>query len=188
MNMPPLSNLMLRAGLALRAVGPVGIASALVIAASAAALAWVVPERAARKEQHRTTLARAAAAPAATVAAVAAQPERAGIDAFYQTLGERRYAEQQVRTLFGLADKAGLALTQGEYRGAYDRHARVYAYQVTLPVRGSYKAVWGFAMSALRAIPFASLDEIDFKRESVNDPAVEARLRLTLYLNGAQFK
>ena len=178
-----LSNILLRTGLAVRAVGPVGIASALVIAASAAALAWILPERVARAEQHRLTLARAAAAPAAVVP-VAVKPETDSVDAFYQTLGERRYAEQQVRTLFGLADKSGLALTQGEYRGAYDRNARLYAYQVTLPVRGSYKAVWNFAMSSLRAIPFASLDEISFKRESVNDTSVEARLRLTLYLAG----
>lgn len=184
MNAPNVSNIMLRAGLALRAVGPVGIASALVIAASAGALAWILPERAAREQQHRATLARAAAAPA-VAAPVVVKPETDSVEAFYQTLGERRYAEQQVRTLFGLADKAGLALTQGEYRGSYDRNARLYAYQVTLPVRGSYKAVWSFAMSALRAIPFASLDEISFKRESVNDTSVEARLRLTLYLAGA---
>lgn len=184
MSAPSLSNIMLRAGLALRAAGPVGIASALVIAASAAALAWILPERVEREQQHRATLARAAATPA-VVAPVALKPETDNVDAFYRTLGERRYAEQQVRTLFGLADKAGLALTQGEYRGAYDRNARLYAYQVTLPVRGSYKSVWNFAMSALRVIPFASLDEISFKRESVNDTSVEARLRLTLYLTGA---
>lgn len=184
MNAPKLSHLMLRVGIALRAVGPVGIGAALVLAASAAALGWILPEREAREQQHRAVLAQAAAARAPAVVQVAL-PEMASIDAFYKALGERRYAEQQVRTLFGLADKAGLALTQGEYRGALDRHARVYAYQVTLPVRGPYKAVWGFAMSSLASIPFASLDEISFKRESVGDANVEARLRLTLYFNEA---
>jgi hypothetical protein len=37
-------------------------------------------------------------------------------------------------------------------------------------------------MGALRAIPFASLDDISFRRDGIQDPAVEARLRLTLYL------
>ncbi|MFD2366051.1 hypothetical protein [Pseudoduganella sp. GCM10020061] len=173
----------LRVGIALRAAGPVGIGAALVLAASAAALGWILPERAARAQQHRAVLAQAAAAPA-PVLVQAAAPQTAAIEAFYKALGERRYAEQQVRTLFGLADKAGLVLARGEYRAAYDRNARVYAYQVTLPVRGPYKAVWGFAMSSLATIPFASLDEISFKRESVGDPDVDARLRLTLYLNG----
>ncbi|HEU4851515.1 MAG TPA: hypothetical protein VFT37_05105 [Telluria sp.] len=181
-----LSTQLLRIGLALRAVGPVGIAAALVIAGSAAALGWILPERAARAQQHRATLALAATTPA--VPAVVAQPQAAGIDAFYDALGERRYAEQQLRTLFGLAAKAGLSLTQGEYRTSYDRNARVHAYQVTLPVRGSYRAVWGFAMSALTAIPFASLDEISFKRDAIGDASVEARLRLTLYLAGTEPK
>lgn len=184
MSAPTLNGLWLRLGIALRTVGPVGLGAALVLAASAAALGWILPERVARAEQHRAVLAQAAAAPAlATVQVV--QPETASIDAFYKALGERRYAEQQVRTLFGLADKAGLSLTQGEYRGTYERNARVHAYQVTLPVRGPYKAVWGFAMSSLASIPFASLDEVSFKRESVGDANVEARLRLTLYLNEA---
>ena len=180
---PALNGLALRLGIALRTVGPVGLGAAVVLAASAAALGWIVPERAARAAQHRAVLAQAAAAP--TQAAVqVALPETASIDAFYKALGERRYAEQQVRTLFGLADKAGLSLTQGEYRGSYERNARVHAYQVTLPVRGPYKAVWSFAMSTLASIPFASLDDITFNRESVGDANVEARLRLTLYLNG----
>ena len=59
-----------------------------------------------------------------------------------------------------------------------------YTYQVTLPVKGSYGAVWKFGMLALRAIPFASLDEISFRRDAIGDAAVEARLRLTLYLAG----
>jgi hypothetical protein len=33
------------------------------------------------------------------------------------------------------------------------------------------------------AIPFASLDQIDFKRDSVNNPNLEAKLRITLYLD-----
>jgi hypothetical protein len=58
----------------------------------------------------------------------------------------------------------------------------VHAYQVTLPVKGSYAAVWNFALDSLRAIPFASLDDISFKRDSIGDDKVAARLRLTLYL------
>ena len=45
-----------------------------------------------------------------------------------------------------------------------------------------YGAIWQFAMGALREIPFASLDDISFRRDGIQDPTVEARLRLTLYL------
>jgi hypothetical protein len=41
-------------------------------------------------------------------------------------------------------------------------------------------------MLALRAIPFASLDDISFKRDAIGTANVEARLRLTLYLARAE--
>jgi hypothetical protein len=59
----------------------------------------------------------------------------------------------------------------------------VHTYQLNLPVKGSYAAIWQFALSALRAIPFASLDDISFRRDSIGDATVEARLRFTLYLS-----
>jgi hypothetical protein len=87
---------------------------------------------------------------------------------------------------FALADKAGLVLSKGEYREAFDSNARVYTYQLTLPVKGSYRAIRDFAMQSLRAIPFASLDEISFRRDAIGDANVEARLRFTLYLRDQQ--
>jgi hypothetical protein len=84
--------------------------------------------------------------------------------------------------LFDLAAKTGLALQQGEYKAAYDKASRVSTYQITLPVKGAYQPVWQFAMQGLRDMPFASLDEIGFRRDTIAEPAVEARLRFTLYL------
>ena len=37
--------------------------------------------------------------------------------------------------------------------------------------------------SALMAIPFASLDEINFRRDAIGSRTLEAKLRFTLYLN-----
>lgn len=104
---------------------------------------------------------------------------------FYGSLGSRRHAEQQVKTLFWLAGKNGLTLTQGQYKSAFDQRGQFYTYQILLPVSGSYPALWQFAMQALATIPFASLDEISFKRESIADNSVNASMRFTLYLNGA---
>ena len=105
---------------------------------------------------------------------------------FYGTLGPRRHAEQQVKTLFGLAAKNGLNLTQGQYKSALDQRGEFYTYQIVLPVSGSYAALWQFASQALATIPFASLDEISFKRESIADNRVDARMRFTLYLVGSK--
>lgn len=174
-----LSSLLLRLRLLLLAAGPVALAGALATLAGAAALAWLIPQGRAQAQLHADAM-RAAAQPVAVVAAPATPDENMAV--FQRTLGEKRYAEQQVRTLFGLAAKAGLNLQQGDYRSGYDQAARVHTYQVTLPVRGSYKAVWRFAMMALAAIPFASLDEVSLRREAVGEADIDARLRFTLYM------
>jgi hypothetical protein len=198
-----LGGLLLRLQLAVRSNPLLAGAGALFLCC-AAALAWSLhvagqldAERAALLAARAARQAAAPAAPggaagAAGPAAAAAQPPSPAaaqpsdpLDAFYTALGPRRYAEQQVRTLFTLAAKNGLSLSQGEYKTGYDRNARVTTYQVNLPVKGSYGAIWQFAMGALRAIPFASLDDISFRRDNIGDPAVEARLRLTLYLKDA---
>jgi hypothetical protein len=191
--MTPLSlgRLLLRLRLVARA-NPLLVVAGLIFLGCAAALAWTIHESI-QLDTERDALvaaraARQAAAATAASAAPAAQPATPPaesvdpLEAFYTALGPRRYAEQQVRTLFTLAAKNGLSLSQGEYKTGYDRNARVTTYQVNLPVKGSYGAIWQFAMGALRAIPFASLDDISFRRDAIGDPAVEARLRLTLYL------
>ena len=55
-------------------------------------------------------------------------------------------------------------------------------YQIVLPVKGGYQPLWQFAMQGLRDMPFASLDEVSFRRDAIAEPVVEARLRFTLYL------
>jgi hypothetical protein len=197
--MKPISfgGMLLRLRLALRA-NPVLAGGGLLFLGCAAGMAWTV-HTAAQLDAERNALVAARAARQAALSrattdagAPAVQPDvqpalqpADPLDAFYETLGPRRYAEQQVKTLFALAAKNGLSLSQGEYKSAYDRNARLTTYQVNLPVKGSYGAIWTFALGTLRTIPFASLDDIGFRRDSIGDPTVEARLRLTLYLKDA---
>jgi hypothetical protein len=181
MTAPALSALVLRLRLWLAARGPVACVAAVLCVAAALALALLLPERALQGQRRAVELGLAALPqpPAAVAAPVSAN---ANLALFYDTLGERRYAEQQVKTLFALASKTGLVLSQGEYKGAPERNGRFHTYQVNLPVKGNYGAIWQFAMLALRAIPFASLDEISFRRETIGETTVEARVRITFYL------
>lgn len=177
---------LLRWRLWLAACGPVACGAAVLCVAGTLALAWLLPQRALQQQRQHiiSTLATlpqpgAGATPALVVAPVSADDNLA---LFYATLGERRYAEQQLKTLFALAAKTGLVLSQGEYQGAFEQNGHFHTYRVNLPVKGNYGAIWQFALLALRAIPFASLDDISFRRENIGEPAVEARVRLTLYL------
>ncbi len=146
----------------------------------AASLLWLLPQRAVEARRQQVAIA-LAARPVSAKPTPAATPNE-NLTVFYAALGERRYAEQQVATLFALAAKSGLTLAQGEYKGSYDEAARVTTYQVVLPVKGSYQAIWQFALACLQTVPFASLDDISFRREAIGEPVVDARLRLTFYL------
>lgn len=102
---------------------------------------------------------------------------------FTSVLGDSHDTEQQIKTIFSFSRKAGLTLSQAEYKLAEDRHGLYRSYQILLPVKGSYGAIRQFCEKTLLAIPFASLDEMSFKRETITNNALEAHLRFTLYLS-----
>ena len=176
----------LRLRLALKGPGPVVYGALALCVLALAAIAWLLQAQevveTARVEARRVAALPPPAPAVLAPAAAAPATDDYHLALFESALGERRNAEQGVKTLFALAAKSGLTLRQGEYKSAYERNARLYTYQVTLPVKGNYGAIWQFALGALRAIPFAALDEITFKRDAIGEANVEARLRLTFYL------
>jgi len=169
------ATLLLRLRLAAMRAGAAGCAAMALLAVGIAALAWAM------KAQGEAT---APLPPAPPMLVQAAPPPTANenLAHFYATLGEKRYAEQQVKQLFDIAAKTGLVLEQGDYKFSVDKASRVAAYQVTLPVRGPYQNIWQFSLQALSAMPFAALEDVAFRRETITEPVVEARLRFTLYL------
>jgi len=181
MNRVNLSALALRARLAMRSIGPVAAGALAVALVAAIVLAWALSAQAREAQQQQGRLVQAAAPPPAPVVSPTAAANE-NLALFYAALGERRYAEQQVKTLFGIAARTGINLRQGEYKAAYDQNGKLHTYQVTLPVTGSYQAIWQFAMLSLRAIPFAALDDIGFRRDDIGAAGVDARVRFTLYL------
>lgn len=167
--------LMLRLRLAAMRLGPAACVALALLLAGALVLAWSLKAR---------RLASEPLPPVAPQLAQAAPPPSANenLAHFYATLGEKRHAEQQVKQLFDIAAKTGLALEQGDYKFSADKASGVAAYQVTLPVKGAYQNIWQFSLQALSSIPFAALDDIAFRRETISEPVVEARVRFTLYL------
>ncbi len=118
-------------------------------------------------------------------AATAAAPADARLLAFFETLGNRRQNDLHVKLLFDLARQNGLTLKQGEYQYGYDAAARVATCQIVLPLKGRYDAIWHFVLEVLKTLPFAALQDINFKRDAIGDEAVTAQVRFTLYLRDA---
>ena len=110
------------------------------------------------------------------------ETRQTNLDNFYKTLGEKQTVERHIKTLFAIAAKQGLALAQGEYKAAPERNGKYMKYQIILPVKGSYSVIRQFGEKALLAIPFASLDEMNFKRDNISNRVLEAKMRFTLYL------
>lgn len=107
------------------------------------------------------------------------------LERFYAVLGEPAEAELHLKTLFAIAAKLDIQLDQGEYQWAFDKHSRVYRHQILLPVKGPYRQIRQFCEQTLLTLPFASLDELSFKRESIDEDEPDGSLRLTFFLKDA---
>ncbi|MGO4330873.1 hypothetical protein AB4Z48_23360 [Cupriavidus sp. 2TAF22] len=160
------------------------VAAALCLAGALCWLWWVPLEQASVAQQHaslqRERMAQRIAQSAPKPAVPTSAQDRLAL--FYGALGDRRHIEQELLTLFDKARENGLVLAKADYKSVYDRHSRVYSYQILLPVNGSYAAIRRFCEKTLLAIPFASLDEITFRRDAIGSGTLEARLRFTLHL------
>ncbi|HEY8102474.1 MAG TPA: hypothetical protein VIF82_17170 [Burkholderiaceae bacterium] len=186
MNMSNLSALGLQARLALMRLGWINNIACMLIVFGIAAWLWGIPYLRMQTNAPMHALEQAQKSLASTnshsVEAAHSLPEER-LAAFYDVLGDQRYVEQQVKTLFAVAAKSGLILNQGEYKSSLEKGSHSTTYQMILPVKGQYQAIRKFCEQTLLAIPFASLDEISFKRDEITNNTLEAKLHFTLYLS-----
>lgn len=191
--MTTLLPLLLRLQLALQRFSLLNLlALVLLVLGAGAWLIWL-PHLRQQNQTIQTALGRVEQAlrtPPALLPAPKEEPQSddKNLDRFYGTLGEQEYVEQQVGQLFALAKKVGLTLQQGEYKASFERQGRFHKYQIVLPVKGSYGLIRQFGESVLKTIPFASLDELNFKRDHISNRVLEAKLRFTLYLTSETSK
>ena len=153
---------------------------------SIALFTWWLPSERVALEHAKTEFSKASAElshpPPQVVVPQATSTQRLAV--FYRALGSYPEIETPISAFFQIAGETGLALKQGDYQTVYERAGHYYAYRVTLPVRGSYSNIRRFCDQALTAIPYAALDGLHFKRASISDPNIEAKLQFTLYFGG----
>jgi hypothetical protein len=184
MTMVDLGSIALQARIGLIRVGVIpGLIAILLLLGAAIWIWFAIDARDQGKQEHTFAQARQElrVPPAAGVAAPELAAEQ-NMRKFYDVLGDRSEAEQYLKTLFAIAAQIDLSLDQGEYQWQFDKNSSTYRYQILLPVKGSYVVIRRFCKKTLRALPFASLDELSFKRESVGEDALDANLRFTFYL------
>jgi hypothetical protein len=132
-------------------------------------------ELAARTAQLERSRARPAARPA-SAGDTAQQLAR-----FHAAFPAVERLPDEVASLYAHAKASGLALLKVEYRLESGGGA-LAAYQVTLPVRGSYAQLRNFVGRVLAHMPTTSVDALRFERKKSSDAHLEAQVRLTIHL------
>lgn len=180
------AQLVLQARIAVMRFRPVPCIVTLLCIVGGAGWIWLTLSARAQDAQQERALVQARqdlrAAPVAGAITQGGTAER-NLRDFYGILGDSSNAELHIKTLFAIAEEAGLQLDQGEYKWQSDKNSMSYRYQVLLPVKGPYAAIRQFCERALLRMPFVALDELSFKRESIAENALDAKLTFTVYLN-----
>ena len=105
----------------------------------------------------------------------------ADLERFYSRFPPVERLPSELDALYAHAKVSKVQLLQGEYR-MESRGAALTAYQVTLPVRGSYPQLRQFVGRVLKDMPTTSVDAVRFERKKAADAQLEAQVRLTIYL------
>jgi hypothetical protein len=112
---------------------------------------------------------------------VNARTPGARMTVFYRFFERKEGVYDWLAKLQGLARGAGLAWRSADYRLAESKD-RLERYQIALPITGAYTQIRTFLQSVLTDIPVLSLDQVSFRRRTVNDGRVEADIVLSLYV------
>jgi hypothetical protein len=107
---------------------------------------------------------------------------RAELAEFYGALAQPASVPDLLRKLHRAARDQGLSLDQAEYRPLPDPEGRLIRYQILLPAKGTYPEVRRFLVQAGGEIPGLAVDGINFQRQQIGDPALEAQIKFTLFL------
>ena len=178
-------------------LGPMGLASLALLAVTAMFFSLVLKPLQERNVALESSLARNAGRTAE------GQPAAGGgkLERFYDRLGTNEAPTDWLAKLYGIGKATGVELQSGSYRSVSPAAAansatagngaerpgaggggRIERYEIVLPVAGSYPQLREFLKRALIEIPVLSLDQLTLKRESRDDGAVHAELKMTLHL------
>jgi hypothetical protein len=102
--------------------------------------------------------------------------------AFYATLPDSSDTLHAVAVINRAAKAGAFTLSNGEYRMARQGAGALMRYQITVPLRADYPHVHAWLAQVLNQLPNAALDEISLKRDDAGAPALDAKLRLTLFM------
>ena len=90
--------------------------------------------------------------------------------------------EDLLQEVHDAAEARGVRIDSAEYRQA--REGLLLKSELILPVHGTYPQLRAWLADIMNGIPALALDEFSLHRESVGNPMLEGRVRLSLFLEG----
>lgn len=168
-----------RLNAALRRLGSAGVLGIGVLLACAAFYVWTVAPLDEEVSARKAALERLQSRTLYRPASAGGRAEE--LRRFYDLFPPAERLTDEVARLHRLGRAAGLDLAQGEYR-LERRGTGLWAYRVTLPVRGSYAQLRDFLGALLKDMPIASIEGLRFERKRAADTQLEAQVRVTLHV------
>jgi len=105
------------------------------------------------------------------------------LDKFYKPFPPIADLAKVLAQIHQLAADKGVSLSNGEYKLSNDaNNPNLMRYEIIFPVQASYKNLRGFITAASQQFPTLGLAEVNLKRESVKDSAVQIKLSYVLLL------
>jgi Tfp pilus assembly protein PilO len=102
---------------------------------------------------------------------------------FYKQFPPISDLSKVLEQLHQLASDKGVSLSNGEYKLSNDaNNPSLMRYEIIFPVQASYKNLRDFITAASQQFPTLGLAEVNLKRESVKDTAVQIKLSYVLLL------
>jgi Tfp pilus assembly protein PilO len=165
-------------------LGPMGLLGlALLIASVALWLGLVQPaELEAQRLANRVQARQTQLATLSQTPRVAELSKEEKIDYFYKSFPAVNRVPEQLNNIYRAAGKNGLTLETGEYALLQSETDKLARYRVALPVKGSFQQVLAFMDAVLKEIPSTALESAGFKRDKVDDPAVDAKLVFIVFV------
>ncbi|EEG07747.1 hypothetical protein [Pseudogulbenkiania ferrooxidans] len=104
---------------------------------------------------------------------------------FYQSFPPRDSAPVWLEKIYAAAEAQSLVLPKGEYKISPDKSGRLWRYEISLPVSGSYTHLRAFLAQVLEDNPAAMLADLRLRRENIGQEQLDATVRLVVLLRGA---
>jgi hypothetical protein len=105
----------------------------------------------------------------------------------FKRLNDRVYAQKDVGNLLQLivqiAKAKNITLVQSEIQTINEGYGGLQQLQVTFPVRTGYIEMRQFIQEVLRQLNGVSVDQISIKRENVAQGQLEARIKLSIWVD-----